>query len=135
MLNITAAASKLRGSVCTPQSKGEEVKVGFQLCQGTVRVTHLRPYLPPIPDLLVEDAVLVADAVAIGCQPQRGHGVQETGCPGESRAVSWALPGALGDGSFSLGQPQAPQGQEPPSTLLCAGKAGAITLPRIRYFP
>lgn len=34
-------------------------------------------YLPAINNLLVEDPELVADAVTVGCQPQRGHGVQE----------------------------------------------------------
>lgn len=34
-------------------------------------------YLPAINNLLIEDTKLIADAVAICCQPQRGHGVQE----------------------------------------------------------
>lgn len=35
-------------------------------------------YLPAVDNFLIEDAELVADAVSIGCQTQRGHGVQET---------------------------------------------------------
>lgn len=34
-------------------------------------------YLPAVDDLLIEDAKLIADAVSVCCQPQRGHGVQE----------------------------------------------------------
>lgn len=34
-------------------------------------------YLPAVDDLLIEDAKLVADAITVRCQPQRGHGVQE----------------------------------------------------------
>lgn len=35
--------------------------------------------LPAVDNLLIEDAELVADAVAVGSQAQRSHGVQETG--------------------------------------------------------
>lgn len=34
-------------------------------------------YLPAVDNLLIEDTELVADAVTVRCQPQRGHGVQE----------------------------------------------------------
>lgn len=40
-------------------------------------------YLPAINNLLVEDPKLVADAITVRCQPQCGHGVQETGCKGQ----------------------------------------------------
>ena len=37
------------------------------------------PHLPALFDLLVEDAILVANPVTVGCQTQGRHGVQETG--------------------------------------------------------
>lgn len=36
-------------------------------------------YLPSVPDLLIEDPIFIADAIAIGCESQGCHGVQEAG--------------------------------------------------------
>lgn len=40
----------------------------------------LLPDLPAVDDFLIEDAELIADAVAVGSQAQGSHGVQEAGC-------------------------------------------------------
>lgn len=52
-------------------------------------------YLPAINNLLVEDPKLVADAITVRCQPQCGHGVQETGCKGQGDRLQEQSTGTL----------------------------------------
>lgn len=47
-------------------------------------------YLPAIFDHLREDAIVISDAVAIGCQTQGGHGVQEAGSKTTKSTVAQA---------------------------------------------
>ena len=48
------------------------------------------PHLPAVLDALGEDAVLVADAVAVGGQSDGGHGVEEAGGQPAQAAVTQA---------------------------------------------
>ena len=47
--------------------------------QARARSPSLHSYLLPVQNVLLENAKLIADAVAVAGQPEGGHGVQEAG--------------------------------------------------------
>lgn len=68
-------------------------------------------YLPAVSYLLVKDSIFVSDAVTVGGQAQRGHGVQETGCGDEGKQTSEVkgrVPGAAVPLPASLPRPPFP---------------------------
>lgn len=69
--------------VCVEALSSQEGReISGHYCDKGQTATYLRAdvtNLPAVDNLLIEDAELVADAVAVGSQAQRSHGVQETG--------------------------------------------------------